>query len=197
MGASFGIQPVAADHQYLATMPVDQVQHIAEVAPIDRRDYPAPIVRIAQDQQRGVGRDLVAGHQPEASVDIVLDPHRLVEAAEQRGAIDRIVAGQVDRAYERHGRHLLAQSQFRLVAGAPRHRHDLARGERGVVEHSLELPHRIPGCLLRRLLEASLGLPVEDEQPQDDRHHPDQHGQRQPERLSPGSLHRNRHRKDS
>lgn len=44
---------------------------------------------------------MVAGHQQEASVDIVLDPHRLVEAAEQRRAIDRIVARQIDRAYER------------------------------------------------------------------------------------------------
>lgn len=106
-------------HAYLQLfIRADQAQCGQQMVAIHRGDRAVVAVAGAVHQQRMPRGDRVAVHQPQLAVGVVAGVDRLVELAEQRGAIKGVVPEQVGRAHEGIAGDLGTQRKLDLVARA-------------------------------------------------------------------------------
>ena len=106
---------------------------------------------------------------PQLAGDIQSGVKRRLVIAEQRGAINSVVTGEVDRPDERHHRHLLAKYQGGVRAAFVHvAQGDLGRA-RGVAQHDIEEAHGFVGGGPRLGAQAAQRLPVDDHAAQQQR----------------------------
>ena len=173
-------QPIGPHLQHEVGVTADQAQGISQVIAVNRGKRRLVTFHQPVHQQRGIGRDRVAIHQPQAAIDVVVGVDRRdTVAAKQRGAINSFLPGQRGCAHERAPRDLLAQRQLRCVVTVLAGQwQQFLGGEGGVIEHQVELAHGLNGCLLGALLQGALCLHIQDEHTQQNRQQAAQYGDR-------------------
>ncbi len=186
------VHPARADPDQQFAALVHQLQDVAQVAPVHRRQHGGGTFGQAVHDQRGVRRHRIAGQQVEAPVDEIGRVHRFVDVAEQRTAEHPAITHQVDGAHEGHGGDLLAQHQlgrgtgpFGIGDGGPRR-------AGGVAEHDVDQVQRLARGEPRFALEADQCLPIDDAPAQQQRQQGDQQGNAQAPEQAPDFA-RSRH----
>ncbi len=153
-------QPGIAHADLQLFIGADQAQRRQQVFTIDRTDRAAVAIAGPIHQQRVARGDRVAVHQPQLAVDVVAGVDRLVECAEQRGAIKGVVPEQVGRAHEGVARDLGAQHELDLVARAVDKRQQSMGSAGQIVENALDVLHHLAGGSLAAGVHFTLDLPV-------------------------------------
>lgn len=170
-------QPGIAHADLQLFIGADQAQRRQQVFTIHRTDRAAVAVAGPIHQQRVPRSDRVAVHQPQLAVDVVAGVDRLVECAEQRGAIKGVVPEQVGRAHEGVARDLGAQHELDLVARAVDKRQQSMGSAGQIVENALDVLHHLAGGSLAAGVHFTLDLPVHHGQAACHGQHADDPGQ--------------------